>query len=148
MIDPNANNSFISETPNANNSIISRGSATSFPIPFDPDQNDQMISLPMNASHIDTTNVVYNFKLTYDSLKLTNETNVNYLRNSHNLYFSNQECHWTKYCNLKTDSSSKVTNTNIDNVKTSEESSISTKNDDTTTKETSLVSTNNNHIVP
>ena len=147
-IDPNANNSSISEIPNANNLIISRGSATSFPIPLHPNQNDRMVPRPMNASHRDTTDVVGNSKLTYDSLKLTNETNVNYSSNLHNLDFRNQEYHWTKYCNLKTDSSSKESNTSIDNVKTSKENSISTKSDDSTSKETSLVSTNNNQIVP
>ena len=105
-----------------------------------------MIPLPMNASHICTTDIVNDFKLTYDSLKLTNGTNVNYSSNLQNLDFSNQEYHWTKYCNLKTDSSSKESNTSIDNVKTIKENSISAKSDDSTTKETSC--TNNNQIVP
>ena len=137
-------------TPNANNLIISRGSASTYPIVLDPNQNEQIITLPLNASHTDTSDVVNNTKLTYDSLKLTNDTNVNYSCNSHHLEFSNQEYPWTKYCNMETDSSSKESYSSIDNIKINEEASVSTKSDDSTSKETSLalVSTNQNQIVP
>ena len=155
---PNVNNSFINgasaisfpTTSNANNSIISRGSASTYPIVLDPNQNDQMITLPLNASPTDTSDVVNSNKLTYDSLKLTNDTNVNYSCNSHHLEFSNQEYPWTKYCNMETDSSSKESYSSIDNIKINEEASVSTKSDDSTSKETSLalVSTNQNQIVP